>query len=356
MSCSGVVRGMLGVTTAVVMVVILMFGGDVYAQDATELNREPSIEPNDDAPNPYRTIDGWAKLPDGRVWGSSPGVDIDPDGEHIWVLERCGANSCAGRSDLDPILKFDAAGNLVTSFGGGMIVWPHGLHVDQDGNVWVTDARANPERTMGQVVVKFSPEGEVLLTLGTPGVTGEGPDAFDQPCDVVTASNGDIFVADGHSGQLPNAPPDSASRIVKYSRDGTFIKEWGKLGSAPGEFLTPHALAFDPEGRLIVADRGNGRLQMFDQDGNFMQEWRQFGRPAGLHFDTDGNIYVADSGSDTEVEVTFSTGVRIGSLESGEVVAFIDGSTPEGVAVDAAGNVYGALVTYGGALLRYVKD
>ena len=104
--------------------------GAVYSQTAT---------PTNILPNPYRSIENWAKLPPGRTWGSTAGVWIDPDGTSVWVAERCGANSCAG-SNLDPVLKFDASGKLVKSFGAGRFVFPHGIHVDRYGNVWVTDA------------------------------------------------------------------------------------------------------------------------------------------------------------------------------------------------------------------------
>ena len=255
-----------------------------------------------DLPNPYRTVENYAKMPAGRTWGSTSAVDIDPNGRSIWVAERCGTNSCAG-SDLDPILKFDASGNLVTSFGAGMFIFPHGIHVDSDGNIWVADAQGpggnNPDRNgKGHQVIKFSPEGEVLLTLGTAGVAGDGTGSLlNTPCDVITAANGDIFVADGHGGQSPNAAPDTVARMVKFDRNGNFIKTWGQLGSRPGEFKTPHGLAFDAQGRLFVADRGNACIQIFDQEGNFLEQWYQFSRLSGIFIDSNGVLYGADSES-----------------------------------------------------------
>ena len=133
----------------------------------------------------------------------------------------------------------------------------------------MTDSQGNKAGTKGHQVIKFSPDGKVLMKLGKAGVAGSGPDAFNEPCDVITAPNGYIFVSDGHSGQNENPPPGAAGRIVKFTKDGKFIKEWGKNGSAPGEFRTPHALAFDSKGRLFVADRGNHRIQIFDQDESF---------------------------------------------------------------------------------------
>ena len=321
---------------------------------------EPA-EPQNGRPNPYRAIHEWAKLPEGRNWGSTAGIDIGPGGVHIWAIDRCGENSCSD-SNLDPILKFDQSGNVVTTFGAGLFNFPHGIHVDDEGNVWITDAQGPDENIpeshgKGHTVVKFSPLGEVLMTMGTPGVAGKGAYSFDEPCDVVTGPNGEIFIADGHFGQYPNAPPDTTARIIKYSKDGEFIKAWGKFGSAPGEFRTPHALAMDPQGRLVVGDRGNNRIQMFDLEGNFIKEWTNFSRPSGLHFGPNGLIYVADSESNRLPwgHWGWEVGIRVGNLNTGSVVALIGGSNPEGVAVDAAGNVYGAVVSFGGNLIRHER-
>src|SRR5262249_50000752 len=133
----------------------------------------------------------------------------------------------------------------------------------------------------GQVVVKFSPEGKVLMTLGMAGVAGDPPNHLTQPLDVVTAPNGDIFVAEGHRGEDEDARPDTVARIAKFSANGKFLKVWGRMGSGPGEFRTPHGLAMDSQGRLFVADRGNMRIQIFDQEGKFLDEWRQFSRLSG---------------------------------------------------------------------------
>jgi glucose/arabinose dehydrogenase len=288
--------------------------------------------------NPYRE-DGWAKLPDGRKWGWTSAIELDRDG-NVWVFERCGENSCAG-SNLAPVVKLDPSGKYLRSFGAGMFAFPHGIHIDGAGNVWVTDADGKDGK--GHQVVKFSAEGKVLLTLGKAGVAGDGPDTFNRPSDVLTAPNGDIFVADGHGG-------DSNARIVKFSKDGKFIKTWGKKGTARGEFETPHALAMDSRGRLFVGDRGNSRIQIFDQEGNFLEEWRQFGRPSGVFIDRNDILYVADHQSNAKLNAGFKRGIRIGSARDGVVNAFIPGlgaepetqSVGEGVAADAAGNVYWA--------------
>src|SRR5262245_50180716 len=191
-------------------------------------------QPINDLPNPYRTLAPWGQPPQAGGWGALNGVAIDPDGQALWVATRCGANpdtppgespfafdSCAN-SNVSPVLKLDASGKVVKSFGADMFIFPHKTYVDADGNVWVVDARGANEREVqkspgakgkGHVVVKFSPEGKVLLTLGTPGVAGNPPHALTEPCSVVTAPNGDIYVAEGHSGQLDTAGPNTVGRI-----------------------------------------------------------------------------------------------------------------------------------------------
>ena len=203
----------------------------------------------------------------------------------MWAYDRCGGGLDGGCDTnlVDPIVKYDRnTGELLTSFGAGVFVTPHGLHVDSEGNVWVTDFGGNEAGTKGHQVIKFSPEGEILMRLGTAGVPGSGPDHFNQPCDVITAPNGDIFVADGHSGQNENPPPGSTGRIIKFTAEGEYIMEWGQIGNGQGEFRTPHALEFDSQGRLFVADRGNHRIQIFDQEGNYIDSYYQYSRISGL--------------------------------------------------------------------------
>ena len=291
---------------------------------------------NSSLPNPYREVTGWAKLPAGVSWGGVISVDPARNGD-IWVFHRS-----------DPtILRFDPSGKVVKSFGAGMFVQAHGMTVDREGNVWATDAQAKDGK--GQQVFKFSPEGKVLLTLGKAGVAGEGNDVFSGPADVVVAGNGDIFVADGHVAGT------AIGRIVKFSKSGTFIKAWGKRGNGPGEFDTAHAMAMDSRGRIFVADRGNNRIQIFDQDGRFLDQWKQFGRPSGVFIDQRDTIYVADSQSNATLNPGFKRGIRIGSAKDGAVTAMVPSVEPdpdknnnagwEGVAADASGNLFAAEVT-----------
>ncbi len=303
------------------------------------------------APNPYRTVDGvWGQLEQGRTWGSTSAVYMAPDGMNVWVGERCGANqgACMQQQDWDPIMLFSPNGELIRSFGAGMIVWPHGLHVDSEGNVWVADAAGAGDK--GHQVHKFSPMGELLMSLGTAGVAGDGEDTFNQPSDMLVAPDGSIFVVDGHGAGNNN-------RVVKFDSSGDYIMQWGETGKENGEFRDPHALAMDSQGRLFVADRGNSRTQVFDQNGNHLMTWTQFGRPSGLYIDGNDVMYSADSESSNAGSMSnmgFSRGIRIGSVHDGLITAFIPdpqwrlgvrGTTAaEGVTADALGNVYGAEV------------
>jgi sugar lactone lactonase YvrE len=304
------------------------------------------------APNPYKTVEGWGKLPAGRSWGATSAIYPAADGKHIWIAERCGANSCVD-SELDPILLFDETGKVVRSFGAGMIAWPHGLYVDAKGNVWIADAvgYATVPSGWGHVIYKFSPDGKLLMTLGEKGKSGAGETRFRKPSDMLVAPNGDIFVADGH-GSAPDVAVNN--RIVKFNAAGKFLMSWGSAGGDNGEFMDPHALAMDSQGRLFVGDRGNSRIQIFDQQGAYLATWTQFGRPSGLFIDQNDMLYSADSESNAARNGGYTRGIRIGSAKTGFVTAFIPDPEPdpdnsgtsgaEGIAVDAQGNIFGAEV------------
>jgi streptogramin lyase len=364
-------------------------GTAAIAVSGVRISGQAAMQPTNDAPDPYQSIENYFKLPEGRTWGSTSAVEIDKDGKTIWIAERCGQNSCLDRasgemSKLDPVLHFDASGKLIKSFGAGMMIFPHGIFIDRDGNVWVTDGQDNaplPQRgargagggggaargaaptgpigpregaTKGNQVYKFSPDGKLLLTIGKPGGAA-APDCCYQPNDVLVAPNGDIFIAEGHGA--------GNNRVMKFDKTGKMIKEWGKLGTGNGEFDQPHALAMDSRGRLFVGDRNNNRVQIFDQNGTFIEAWSQYSRPSGLYIDKQDNLYSADSESESvsQNHNGWKRGIRMGRIKDGKdgkILAFIPDpetktraadnftgtSAAEGVAVDAAGNIYGAEV------------
>ena len=355
-----------------------------------------SATPTNDLPNPYNTIEGWAKLPEGRTWGSTSAVDIDKDGKSIWVAERCGANSCWDRDRArcrrsTPCSSSTQSGKLVTSFGAGMIVFPHGIHVDRDGNVWVTDGNDNlprrrpgqpadaplppmPAKVVGHQVFKFSPDGKLLLTLGKPGGNPPGQTPPIRRRSTSRTMSSRIRTA---TSSWPKATAAPNARLIRFDKTGKFIKQFGKRGTGPeGEFDQPHGLAFDSKGRLFVADRSNNRIQILDpQTFKTLDTWYQFSRLSGIFIDRNDILYGADSesGSVNPPHDTWKRGIRIGSAKDGKVTAFIpdpshngvtfamvdgkivpkkaDGSKPpggtlaaEGVAVDSQGNIYGAEV------------
>lgn len=386
----------------------LALAGAMSMAQAGTAAAQATMAPVNDAPNPYQTVENYFKLPEGRTWGSTSAVDIDPDGKSIWVAERCGQNGCWDRekgqmSPLPVILKFDASGKLVKSFGTGVAVFPHGIHVDKDGNVWITDGQDNlprrapgasadapmpamPATVVGHQVFKFSPDGKLLLTLGKPGGNRPGqpadPASFYEPNDVITYPNGDILVCEGHGNAAP-----STARLVRFDKNGKFLREYGKMGTGTeGEFMQPHGLAFDSKGRLFVADRNNNRIQILDAETyKTLDTWYQFSRLSGIFIDKNDMLYGADSesGSVNPAHGAWKRGMRIGSAKDGKVIAFIPDPTSmdesfsmvdgkpvmtkndgkpgargtlaaEGVAVDAAGNIYGAEVGPK-AVKKYVK-
>ena len=287
-------------------------------------------------------------MPAGRTMGSSTAVRVDKEG-HVWVVDRCGANNCAD-SKLDPIMEFDAKGNFVKAFGSGQLLFPHGFFIDKADHLWITDGHVG--KGIGDDVLEFDRSGKLLRTLGKPGVSGDGPDTLHEPNAVVVSPAGDIFVSDGHEEGVGNA------RVIKYDKNGKFVKQWGGHGSGPGQFEAPHTLAMDSAGRLFVGDRGNNRIQIFDQDGKLLAIWTQFGRPSGAYVDAHDILYVTDSESRNPKGYGYhpgwKRGIRIGSVKDGIVTAFIPDPEPdpdhkvttagEGVTADAQGNIYGAEV------------
>jgi N-acyl-D-amino-acid deacylase len=265
--------------------------------------------PADTDTGPYRLVPNWGTLPAGLQFGEVPGMTIDAAGR---VLAFTRAEP--------PVIEFDAAGKFLKAWGEKMFVWPHGIRVDRNGFLWITDGRAR--NGIGQQVFKFTRDGRLVMTLGTKGVSGDGPDTFNSPTDVAVAPNGDIFVSDGHVN----------SRIVKFNKDGVFIKAWGKRGDRPGEFNVPHTIFFDSRGRLLVGDRSNRRIQIFDQDGTFLDQWTQFGSPSGIFIAPDDTLYVVDYND--------KMALFVGSARDGSIRARSEQVLAEGVAVDAQGGIY----------------
>ncbi len=345
----------------------------------------PNVVTGQGLPNPNPTVTkNWGQLPAGRKWGTSAGIDIDPKDGHVWAYERCAAGTAGGgpvdceTNPVDPVFKFDRrTGAVLANFGKDVMITPHGISVDRDGNVWIADFSGNKAGTKGHQVHKFSPKGEKLLSLGVAGKPGNADGQFNQPTDVVVGPDGSIYVADGHDAQgmttnqaiTEGIARGATSRISKFSPDGKFIKSWGKIGVRHGEFRTPHALMFDAKGRLWVADRGNHRLEIFDQEGKYLESRYQFSRVSGF-FIKDDLLYAIDSESGPLNHPNWRNGVRIGPWAEDRLTAFIppferedrngQGVAGEGVAVDADGTVFAAegpnsFAQAGGAFTRYSK-
>jgi DNA-binding beta-propeller fold protein YncE len=358
----------------VFVVCIGLFGITVQTQQRGGTPQTDKVQPVNSGANPYRVVRDWAMFEsEKRPWGGSNGVAIDRDGKSVWATDRCSPGTTPGclGTKANPVHHFDESGKEIRSFGGGLLVWPHGIHIDRDGNVWVTDARApSPEDLKkfpgedgkGSVVVKFSPEGKVLLTLGKPGTRGNPPEALTDPTDAVTdPRSGDVYVAESHTDV---ADPSLVGRISVFDRNGKFLRVIGKTGMGPGEFRTPHAIEFDSQSRLVVADRHNHRIQILTKEGKFIAEYDDFGRTSGLAIDGNDVIYTADSESTERVHPGWQRGIRIGSLKDGKVTMFIpphmtpnstDGAMGEGIAIDAAGNIYTAEAQLRG-ITKYVKN
>jgi DNA-binding beta-propeller fold protein YncE len=217
--------------------------------------------------NWYRVDPAWPHRPQDAAWGAMPGVAIDK-ANRIWIFTRA----------KPPVQVYDANGNYIRGWGDDVIESAHGLRLDNDDNVWVTDDR-------GHVVMQFTPEGKLLKTLGTPGVPGEDDKHLNRPTDMAISPRGDVFVTDGYGN----------NRVVHFDRNGRFVKSWGRLGVKPGEFSVPHAIVRDSKGRLYVADRNNVRIQVFDENGTFLDEWRSLLVPWGLCVTKNDEIWACGS-------------------------------------------------------------
>ncbi len=328
----------------------------VLSATANDPRNAPNIQPD-----PYIADEHFFKFPDGRKFGSTSSVAVDSKG-HIWVVDRCGANNCAG-SPLNPVVEFDAKGNYVKSFGAGMLLFPHGLFIDNHDHLWVVDGHVDAAAKKGNDVIEFDTNGKVLMTLGTPGASGEDGKTFNEPNAVLVAPNGTIFVADGHE-----AGPGHNARVMKFDAKGNFIKQWGEHGINGGQFDVAHTLAMDRAGNLYVGDRWNNRIQSFDQNGKLLKIYTQFGRPSGIYIDKNDILYSTDSESRSPMGYGYhpgwKRGIRIGSVKDGIVTAFIPDTAPEpdksatsggeGIWVDGKGVIYSGQVGQRN-VVRYVK-
>src|SRR5262245_903958 len=272
----------------------------------------------------YRLIDHWAQLPPGVEWGVMTAVGVDAN-DNVFAFQRSEPTS--------KVMVFDAHGKYLETWGDSAFTYPHGLRVLSDGFVWIADRQM-------QQVLKYSPHGQLLMSLGQKGVAGDNSstDKFNGASDVLTAPNGDIFVSDGEGGN---------SRVVRFAKDGRFINAWGSKGAGQGQLNTPHNIAMDSKGRIWVCDRGNKRLQLFDQNGAYLDQMTQFGTPAAIFITKNDIVFVA--ASEPENFVTIGT-------TDGRLVDKIEGlNSPHGIAVDSTGAVYVA-ESFGKAVLKFVKQ
>jgi peptidylamidoglycolate lyase len=238
----------------------------------------------------YHLVPNWPRLPEGLVLGQVAGVDVDSNGD-VFVFHRAerfwGGEEIKLELIASPtVLVLDSeTGEMIDQWGAETFVLPHGLTIDNEDNIWLTDVGLHQ-------VFKFDPSGNLLLTLGEHGVPGEDAAHFNMPTDVAIAPDGTFYVSDGYVN----------SRITKFSQDGEFIASWGTKGTATGQFDVPHSIALDSQGFVYVADRGNARIQIFDENGQFVEEWKEpsLGRPWAVRIDETGNIFIIDGGDQNE--------------------------------------------------------
>jgi len=323
-------------TTAAKFALILLATAAVTA----EARAQASYPCVNDAPNPYKQVSNWAQTP--RPWGPTNAVTVDSK-DNVWVFDRCGDKGCSGAKEA-PIFELGPNGKTMKNFGAGEFVSAHGLAVDKDGNVWAADFQAKDGK--GMQVVKFSPDGKVLLKLGKPGEPGMGNDEFNQPTGISFLSNGDVVIVEGHGSKL------NKSRVNIYSKEGKYLRSFASHGTGEGQLTEPHAVSVDRQDRIYVADRAGNRINVYDKTGKFLASWKQFGRPSGVWVDKNDMIYVADSQSDDKTNPGCKMGIRVGSVKDGKVQYYIPPPAgvnektppPEGIAADSHGNIYAAAV------------
>jgi peptidylamidoglycolate lyase len=238
----------------------------------------------------FRVVHGWPELAEGYVLGQVSGVAIDSRGE-VLVFHRADhpwlSNADTPLITQPALLRLNSAtGEIEAAFGSGQFKVPHGLRVDANDHLWVTDVGLHQ-------VFELSRDGQVLRSFGVADEPGNDETHFNQPTDVAIAADGTIYIADGYGN----------SRVVELDAQGNFIRTWGTAGSQPGQFDTPHSIALDAQGRVYVADRGNARIQRFDERGAFIDEWKssELGRPWAVTVAKDGSVFVVDGGDQNPV-------------------------------------------------------
>jgi peptidylamidoglycolate lyase len=232
----------------------------------------------------YSVVHGWPQIPDGFVLGQVSGVAVDSH-NHVFVFHRAENSWATDKTRAiasATVLCFDGgSGKLLSSWGQNRFLEPHGLRIDREDNIWLTDRAL-------QQVFKFSHDGKLLLTMGTERTAGLDATHFNLPADIAFTADGNIYVADGYGN----------NRIAKFSADGKFLLDWGRKGSADGEFDLPHSVAVDAQGLVYVADRNNARIQVFEANGKFLKSWKsdELGRPWSVTVGPDNLLYVVDGG------------------------------------------------------------
>jgi len=234
----------------------------------------------------HEVVTDWPKLPEAHVLGLCAGVGVDAQ-NRVFVFHRSG-RKWSNPFPTEPIeaptvsVIDGTSGKLLSSWGANMFIMPHGLTVDHESNLWLTDVGLHQ-------IFKFTPEGRLLLTLGERGKPGNDHSHFNLPTDVAVLRDGSFYVGDGYKN----------TRVMKFTTDGKFEFEWGTKGKGNGQFNLPHGIAIDAQGRVIVCDRENERLQVFDAKGGFLHEWKgpQIGKPYGVEISINGHIFIIDGGS-----------------------------------------------------------
>ena len=324
---------------------ILSTGSAQHGTTAVSPNPRP-VSP----PPPYRVVHGWPDLPVGELLGAVAGVGVDSR-DNVFVFRRAGRVWASAELDTIPIarttvLLFEGrTGTLLAAWGEHTFGMPHGLTVDREDNVWLTDVALHQ-------VFKFSHDGRLLLTLGQRGVPADDSAHFNRPTDVAVARDGSVYVSDGYGN----------SRVMKFAPDGRFLFQWGTKGSGPGQFDLPHGLALAPTGNLYVADRSNARVQIFDSGGSYLREWKgpALGRPYGIAVGRDGTVFVVDGGDQPDAPPDRSGVVVLGPdgsvLERFGRFGNYDGqfALAHDIAVASDGSVYVVDIT-GGRVQKFVR-